>query len=454
MTDVRVELAQVPTGWTSLVAPPVHLLVRLGPDDPLLHRCREAASGGLDPVLDVLLRARGLTELPDFAAVDTAEGRILARGAGCADVRGPGPSGVVRAGREPWRDAPVVETVESVVLYAVPGADPVDVPPGTDEAAHAGRPVEVSPRQPETRAEEPQETGAASRPAGSARALESQSDPEAFERTRPPPVHAHSWSEGAAKRVPAPTERSDAASENTGSGLIESVPWRGSASPWRPEPERPRSERPRPEPHTPAPSAGPTTPPAPPPPPAGAPSFAGQDEQGGDSDPGRTVDRSSLPQHDAASGPVVIGVRCPSGHPNPPTAARCRVCGSDVADQEPAPVPRPGLGVLRLSTGDQVSLDRGVLLGRSPRVPEEIPPQERPHQVRLSSPENDLSRNHVEVVLDGWQVLVRDLDSTNGTMITLPDTPPVQLRPHDLQVIEPGTVVNLSPEVSFVFEAG
>jgi pSer/pThr/pTyr-binding forkhead associated (FHA) protein len=110
--------------------------------------------------------------------------------------------------------------------------------------------------------------------------------------------------------------------------------------------------------------------------------------------------------------------------------------------------------VLRLSTGDRVSLDRGVLLGRSPRVAEDLSPQERPHQVRLPSPENDISRNHVEVVLDGWQVLVRDLGSTNGTLVTLPGMQPVQLSPHDLHVIEPGTVVTLSPEVFFVFEAG
>jgi pSer/pThr/pTyr-binding forkhead associated (FHA) protein len=110
--------------------------------------------------------------------------------------------------------------------------------------------------------------------------------------------------------------------------------------------------------------------------------------------------------------------------------------------------------VLRLATGDVVSLDRGVLLGRSPKVNAALPAAERPHLVRVSSPENDISRNHVEVVLDGWHVLVRDLGSTNGTTVALPGQVPVRLRPSDQQVIEPGTIVTMADEASFTFEVG
>ena len=47
----------------------------------------------------------------------------------------------------------------------------------------------------------------------------------------------------------------------------------------------------------------------------------------------------------------------------------------------------------------------------------DLPPSSRPHLVRLASAENDISRNHAEVILEGWHVLVRDLGSTNGTLL-------------------------------------
>jgi len=114
---------------------------------------------------------------------------------------------------------------------------------------------------------------------------------------------------------------------------------------------------------------------------------------------------------------------------------------------------RPWLGVLRLSTGDVVSLDRGVLLGRAPKVSGDPTGPQRPHVLRLASPDNDISRNHAEVLLKGWQVMVRDLGSTNGTTVALPGQEPIRLRPNDPQVIEPGTVVTLADEISFTYEA-
>jgi pSer/pThr/pTyr-binding forkhead associated (FHA) protein len=108
--------------------------------------------------------------------------------------------------------------------------------------------------------------------------------------------------------------------------------------------------------------------------------------------------------------------------------------------------------VLRLPTGDVVTLDRGVLLGRSPKVNAELDAAARPHLVRVTSPQNDISRNHVEIVLEGWHVLIRDLGSTNGTTVTLPGQQPVRLRPSDQQVLEPGTVITLADEVAITYE--
>ncbi|WP_157075800.1 FHA domain-containing protein, partial [Janibacter anophelis] len=169
-----------------------------------------------------------------------------------------------------------------------------------------------------------------------------------------------------------------------------------------------------------------------------------------------TPDHAGAPQPEApepegeSEGPMVLAVRCSLGHLNAPHATRCRVCGQDLPTQQPEQTLRPALGHLRMSTGDLVTLDRGVLIGRAPRSSETGP--RSPHLVRISSPDNEISRNHVEIVLDGWHVLVRDLGSTNGTTVALPGSSPVRVRPGDQQTIEPGTTITLADQVSMVFE--
>jgi len=173
--------------------------------------------------------------------------------------------------------------------------------------------------------------------------------------------------------------------------------------------------------------------------------------------PDATVNRAALLAAAAAEerpphpGPTVHASRCSSGHLSPAYAGACRICGEPLASQSAFTAPRPVLGALRLSTGDVVMLDRGVMLGRGPDAREGNDP-DRPHVVKLASPENDISRTHLEVRLDGWHVLVVDLDSTNGTVVTPPGQPPMRLRANDPTAIEPGTVVSLADEVTFIFE--
>ena len=201
---------------------------------------------------------------------------------------------------------------------------------------------------------------------------------------------------------------------------------------------------------------------APPAPPAVAaptvPDVPADDEDDED-DAELTVDRSALlaardaARNQATSGPSVLAVLCSAGHPTPPHSDRCRVCGAGIPPQGPFTMPRPPLGVLRLSTGDVVTLDRSVLLGRAPQLGEGLAAHDRPHVVKVPSPERDISRNHVEVILEGWHVLIRDLGTTNGTTVTLPGGSPVRLRANDQQVLEPGSLVSMADEVSFTFEA-
>lgn len=164
----------------------------------------------------------------------------------------------------------------------------------------------------------------------------------------------------------------------------------------------------------------------------------------------RTVNRAQLLAETIGAGPLVLAAYCHAGHPTPVQSPNCRVCGTPVAEQHGVQIPRPPLGVLKLSTGDTIVLDRAVLFGRAPEA--HADPADRPNAVRLASPNNELSRNHAEIVLDGWSVYVRDLGSTNGTMITLPGQPPVRLRANDLFALEPQAVVNLADEVTMTFE--
>ena len=116
-------------------------------------------------------------------------------------------------------------------------------------------------------------------------------------------------------------------------------------------------------------------------------------------------------------------------------------------------VPRPVLGVLRLSLGDVISLDRDVVMGRNPRPTSPgADGEERPHVVKLPSADGDISRTHLRVTLDGWHVLVTDLNSTNGTLVTLPGRESEQLRPGQPMPIQPGTVVTLADGIDFRYE--
>jgi len=208
------------------------------------------------------------------------------------------------------------------------------------------------------------------------------------------------------------------------------------------------------------PSPAPAAPPMPPVPPVPVASLpTGDVETFDDDETELTVDRSALlearnaAQNQTISGPSVLAVLCAAGHPTPPHSDRCRVCGSSIPPQEPFTMPRPPLGVLRLSTGDVVTLDRSVLLGRAPKLGDGLAAHDRPHVVKVPSPERDVSRNHVEVILEGWHVLIRDLGTTNGTTVSLPGESPVRLRANDQQVLEPGSYVSMADEVSFTFEA-
>jgi len=500
-----------PGSWVAISTPSAWLLVDLPAGHETAQRCWSLLSAGaeVDDILDALL-AGGVRAMPDFALarVSATEQRVVARGRGrvvLADgsvVEGSGAvgwagadiaadvglllvggdaqrtvelplsSGVTMACSIDVRPSATADGSTAPISYPVaapaPAAPVAVVEPGPEPKLEPGpepgldRDAEPGAAAAPPSAPEPTEHdgagydflfGATQNPAALAAAEAPGAEPPPAADPSPAvppgaPVHeTASWM----TELPRPSAVADGPPVGPpaapASGLIDAVPWAVDSRAAHPATEVPPAQPPEPR-----------EVPAPPTPTAVTPTEPVPAAQGLPRSAERTVNRAALIAAAAASaasgtpisGPTVLAGLCPSGHLSPVHAAVCRVCAAAMPMQSGTEIPRPPLGVLRLSTGDVVTLDRGVLFGRAPEVPPDA--AERPNAVRLVSPGNDISRTHAEVELDGWHVYIRDLGSTNGTVVTLPGQQPLRLRPHDPQLLEPGAEVSLADEVSFVFE--
>ena len=242
------------------------------------------------------------------------------------------------------------------------------------------------------------------------------------------------------------------------SGLIDGLPWAsgssavGAVTP--PTPAPPASTPAAPYPSLPQPPSMPRPPVEATPPTAPAATSPPDGGHEADADAVTTSRAALLRQlaEERPLGPSVLAVQCPRGHLSPSYAVACRICGAQLPEQTPVEVARPPLGRLVLSTGTSVLLDRGVIFGRAPHS-DIADAAMRPNLVRLVE-SGEISRMHASVTLDGWQVLVRDLGSQNGTIVTLPGAEPEQIRPNQDHTLEPGSVVSLADVVTFTYEIG
>lgn len=148
---------------------------------------------------------------------------------------------------------------------------------------------------------------------------------------------------------------------------------------------------------------------------------------------------------------AILALLCQHGHANPPSSTRCRICGSPLASQAPQFVSGPVLAVLRASDGSTAEVDRPVLIGRAPSGDRwGIRP---PRLMTVSSPNHDISRTHVEVAPADWQIVVTDLNSTNGTVLVRPGAADrQQLTPGEPVPVQLGSVVELGDGVSVLID--
>lgn len=123
-----------------------------------------------------------------------------------------------------------------------------------------------------------------------------------------------------------------------------------------------------------------------------------------------------------------------------------------IPGQEIAPdvVSQP-VASLVFSTGDVVSVDRTVLVGRAPEA-RRFASHDQPHVVTVASPQQEISSTHLEIRpgagADHGSAIATDLGSTNGTVLAQPGLEPEELTPGIAVSLIPGAVLDLGDGVT------
>ncbi len=113
-----------------------------------------------------------------------------------------------------------------------------------------------------------------------------------------------------------------------------------------------------------------------------------------------------------------------------------------------APAAAPTLA-LQLPDGALEPITLPILIGRAPSLGSgQVPGPELPRLLTVAADDKDISRTHARVEVAGGTVVVTDLDSKNGTVITLPGGSPRKLRGGEPAVVLPGTLIDLGGGVT------
>jgi hypothetical protein len=121
-------------------------------------------------------------------------------------------------------------------------------------------------------------------------------------------------------------------------------------------------------------------------------------------------------------------------------ALRAKRKAARAAATAPEP-PAPTL-YLELSTGGREQLDQPLIIGRAPSA-SRVPGGKVPRLVSMNTPNQDISRTHAQITAEGGTVVVTDLHSSNGTMVTLPGKSAQKLRPGEPSAVIVGTIIDL-----------
>lgn len=151
----------------------------------------------------------------------------------------------------------------------------------------------------------------------------------------------------------------------------------------------------------------------------------------------------------AGAAMALPGLVCPNGHANSPERSVCRVCAAPLQG-ETRTVARPPLGAVEISGGGRFVLDRSAIIGRRPRA-SRVSGNDMPQLITVDSPQQDISRSHLELRLEGWHVVALDLGTTNGTTLHREGYEPVRLRTREGMVLHDGDHLDLGDDVHLTF---
>jgi len=152
--------------------------------------------------------------------------------------------------------------------------------------------------------------------------------------------------------------------------------------------------------------------------------------------------------------PQAQGHLCARGHLNDPRSHFCVLCGIRMNERTGVLVigSRPPLGLLVFDDGSTYTVDAEYLVGRMPEADQRV----RSGVLRaiiIEDRSGSVSRVHAEVRVNGWDVMLVDSGSRNGTYLAGPGEPGwTPLPPHQSKRLVPGTRVRLGAR-TFVFES-
>ena len=152
--------------------------------------------------------------------------------------------------------------------------------------------------------------------------------------------------------------------------------------------------------------------------------------------------------------PQARGYLCGRGHLNDPRAEFCSICGVPMEEPTGPPTsgPRPPLGLLVFDDGATYAVDAEYLVGRMPEVDTRVTSGAL-RALALDDPSGAVSRVHAEILVSGWDALLVDAGSRNGTFVSVPGEQGwTQLAAGEAHPLVPGTRVRLGGR-SFVFES-
>ncbi|MET0990712.1 MAG: FHA domain-containing protein [Glaciihabitans sp.] len=136
---------------------------------------------------------------------------------------------------------------------------------------------------------------------------------------------------------------------------------------------------------------------------------------------------------------VLVGRRHAGGHR--PVSAEIAEPATQHREAD-TPAPRvPAVHSFRIA-GETVSLDKPAYIGRRPSPPRVVVGA-APRLIQVPSAKREVSGTHLEIRQHGSNVVVSDLGSSNGTVVTIPGRPAQRMRRGEPLVVTPGTLVDI-----------